>query len=54
MIPVDLTFSHTAPQLVDYIQYLHVIGQTDLDVLGNVGILAGTCPVWAAHMATLM
>ncbi len=33
------------PRLVDYVQYLHVIGQTTLDVLGNIQILARTCPV---------
>ncbi len=43
---VDLTFSHAAPRLVDYVQYLHVIGQTTLDDLGNIKILARTCPVW--------
>ncbi len=50
---VDLTFSCAAPQLVDYVQYLHVIGQTILDDLGDIKILARTCPVWTAHMATL-
>ncbi len=42
-----------APRLVNYIHYLHVIGQTTLDVLGNIKILARTCPVWMALMATL-
>ncbi len=49
---VDLTFS--VLWLVDYVQYLHVIGQTTLDVLGNIKILARTCPVWTAHVATLL
>ncbi len=41
-----LSFSPSyAPRLVDYVQYLHVIGQTTLDVLGNTKILARTCPV---------
>ncbi len=51
--PVDLPFSRAALRLVDYLQYLHVIGQTALDVLGNNKILASTCSVWTAHMATL-
>ncbi len=51
---VDLTFSRAAPRLGDYVQYLHVIGQTTLDVLGNIKILARTCPVWTAHVATLI
>ncbi len=50
---VDLTFSRAAPRLVDYVQYLHVIGQSTLDDLGNIKILARTCPIWTAHMATL-
>ncbi len=41
------------PRLVDYVQYLHVIGQTTLDVLGNIKILARLGPVKMAHMATL-
>ncbi len=41
---VDLRFSHAVPRLVDYVQYLHAIGQTTLDVLGNIKILARTCP----------
>ncbi len=42
---VDLTFSRAAPRLADYVQYLHIIGQTTLDVLGNIKILARTCPI---------
>ncbi len=50
---VDLTFSCAVPWLVNYVQYLHAIGQTTLDVLSNIKILARTCPVWMVHMATL-
>ncbi len=28
--------TRNTPQLVDYVQYLHVIGQTTLDVLGHI------------------
>ncbi len=33
---VDVTFSRAAPWLVDYVQSLHVIGQTTLNDLGNI------------------
>ncbi len=41
------------PRLVDYVQYLHVIGQTTLDILGNIEILARVRPVKMALMVTL-
>ncbi len=49
---VELTFSCAVPRLVDYAQYLHVIGQNTLDDLGTIKILARTCPLWTAHMST--
>ncbi len=47
---VDLTFSRAAPRLVDYVQYLHVIGQTTLEVLGNIKILARPCPTYGTYI----
>ncbi len=45
LFSVDLTFSRAMPQLVDYVQYMYVIGQTTLDDLNNIEILARTCPI---------
>ncbi len=47
---IVLSFSCTMIGRLCRLQYLHVIGQTTLDALGNIKILARTCPL---YMATL-